>query len=112
MYGDRQGGAAGKGFSRDHDRGGTGAIHTIFLGYPSWWATMPRPVCTFLKTYGFAGKNVAPFCTHGGSGLGDSINEIRALCPQANILKGLAVRGRNAASSKDAVQEWLRSLVF
>lgn len=85
---------------------------TVFLGFPDWWGTMPRPVFTFLKTYGFAGKAIAPFCTHGGSGLGTSVSDIKALCPQANVLKGLAVRGRNAATSKDAVREWLQSIVF
>ena len=85
---------------------------TLFLGYPNWWGTLPRPVCTFLKTFDFAGKTIAPFCTHGGGGLADSVDEIRALCPRAKILKGLAVRGRNAASSKEAVQDWLQSLVF
>lgn len=85
---------------------------TVFLGYPSWWGTMPRPVFTFLKTCGFAGKNIAPFCTHGGSALGSSVSDIKALCPQANVLKGLAVRGRNAASSKGDVQKWLQSIIF
>jgi flavodoxin len=34
---------------------------TIFLGYPNWWNTMPMAVFTFLESYDFNGKVIAPF---------------------------------------------------
>ena len=37
---------------------------TVFVGYPNWWGTMPRPVAAFLSDYDFAQKTIAPFCTH------------------------------------------------
>lgn len=85
---------------------------TVFLGYPSWWGTMPRPVFTFLKTYPMEGKTIAPFCTHGGSAMGDSERDIRSLCPKARLVKGLAVRGRSVRSAGSTVDSWLQSIVL
>ncbi|SFR16592.1 flavodoxin [Desulfoscipio geothermicus] len=82
----------------------------IFVGYPNWWATMPMAVFTFLEEYDFAGKTIIPFCTHEGSALGRSVDDITKLCPQSTILDGLAIRGRNVTNAKKDVLEWLREL--
>jgi flavodoxin len=29
----------------------------VFLGYPNWWDTVPRPVATFLSEYDFSKKD-------------------------------------------------------
>ncbi|MCC8143565.1 MAG: flavodoxin family protein [Tannerellaceae bacterium] len=58
----------------------------IYLGYPNWWGTMPMAVCTFLESYDFNGKIIIPFCTHEGSGLGGSVQDIQKLCPEATVL--------------------------
>lgn len=55
----------------------------IYLGYPNYWGTMPMPVFTLLEAFDFTGKTILPFCTHEGSGLGRSIQDIRRLCPGA-----------------------------
>lgn len=83
------------------------AYDVIFVGYPNWWGTMPMPVFTFLETYDFAGKTIAPFCTHEGSSLGRSVTDIKALCPQSTILDGLAIRGSDAQRAQEQVSEWL-----
>lgn len=85
---------------------------TIFVGYPNWWGTMPMALFTFFEKYDFSGKTIAPFCTHGGSRMGRSEDDIRRLCPKARVLKGLAVRGRSAASAGKDVEAWLGSIVF
>lgn len=79
----------------------------IFLGYPNWWGTMPMPVFTFLEEYDFSGKTIVPFCTHEGSGLGRSEKDIAKLCPEATVLKGLAIHGTSAGSAKTNVSNWL-----
>jgi len=79
----------------------------VFLGYPNWWGTIPMPVASFLSEYNFSGKTIAPFCTHEGSRLGRSEHDIRALCPQATLLEGLAIRGRSVGSAQRDVSEWL-----
>jgi flavodoxin len=86
------------------------AYDVILLGYPNWWGTMPMPVFTFLEGYDFAGKAIAPFCTHEGSGLGRSVADIKELCPQSTILDGLAVRGGDVKRAQNKISEWLRRL--
>jgi flavodoxin len=82
----------------------------IFLGYPNWWGTMPMVVWSFLEEYDFSGKTIAPFCTNEGSGLGRSESDISRLCPNATLLKGLAIRGSRVGSAHKDVSEWLRGL--
>lgn len=82
----------------------------IFLGYPNWWGTLPQAVVTFLEEYDFAGKTIAPFCSHGGSRLGSGPRDIAVLCPDANLLDGLAVSGSSVSSAQKDVQNWLEGL--
>jgi len=82
----------------------------IFLGYPNWWGTMPMPVFTFLEKHNFSGKTIVPFCTHEGSGLGRSEQDIKKLCPRSVVLKGIAIRGGSVGSSDTQVSEWIDKL--
>ncbi|WP_229395352.1 flavodoxin [Methanosarcina sp. DH1] len=82
----------------------------VFIGYPNWWGTMPMSVFTFLEEYDFSGKTIIPFCTHEGSGLGRSVEDITELCPQSTILDGLAIRGSSVETAQDDVSEWLRKI--
>ncbi len=88
----------------------------IFIGYPIWWGDMPMAVYTFLESYDFAGKTIIPFCTHEGSGLGSTAGNIAAVCPDAEILDGLSIRGSVAQNSQEeaaeAVADWLRQTGF
>ena len=45
---------------------------TVIVGFPIWWGVAPRIIDTFLESYDFSGKNIIPFCTSGGSGVGRS----------------------------------------
>ncbi|MDR1315100.1 MAG: NAD(P)H-dependent oxidoreductase [Deltaproteobacteria bacterium] len=81
---------------------------TVILGYPIWWGDMPMPVYTFIESHNFNAKIVAPFCTHGGSGLSRSVTALENKLQGAQVLKGLAVPSRSADSSADDVAKWLR----
>jgi flavodoxin len=87
-----------------------GSYDVVFIGYPNWWGTVPRPIASFLSQYDFSGKTIVPFCTHGGSGLGRSVTDIAKLCPQSTILDGLAIRGGEVKNAKHKISEWLREL--
>ena len=76
----------------------------IYLGFPNYWGTMPMAVFTFLEHFDFSGKIIKPFCTHEGSGLGGSINDIRKLCPEAKVETGLAIRGGSVKMSKAEIE--------
>lgn len=82
----------------------------VFLGYPNWWGTMPMPVFSFLEENDFAGKIIIPFCTHEGSGLGNSEKDISKLCPEAILLNGLAINGSRVKEAKNNITNWLSRL--
>lgn len=82
----------------------------ILVGYPNWWGTMPMAVFTFLEEYDFTGKTIIPFCTHEGSGLGRSVEDIKKICPSSNVLDGLAIRGRSVNMAQNDVSAWLNKL--
>ena len=82
----------------------------IYLGYPIWWAKIPPPIASFLSQYSFSGKTIVPFCTHQGSRFGETLSNIRTLCPQATLLEGLAVWGRDADNAHHEVSRWLQTV--
>jgi len=82
----------------------------VFVGYPNWWGTVPRPVATFLSEYDLSGKTVVPFCTHEGSRLGRSVTDITRFCPRSTILDSLAVRGRYVKNAQNEVSNWLHKI--
>ncbi len=79
----------------------------IFLGYPIWWGDAPRIIDTFLESYDFNGKTIAPFCTSASSPLGSSATKLQDLTDSATWLEGQQFSG--GASSSD-VQSWVDSL--
>lgn len=83
---------------------------TVFIGFPNWWDTMPMILFTLLEKLDLGNRTVIPFCTHGGSRFGRSIDDLARLCPQARILKGFEVRGTRVAGAGQAVDAWLRGL--
>jgi flavodoxin len=88
-----------------------GSYDVIFIGYPNWWSTIPAPVKTFLSEYDLSGKAIAPFCTHGGGGLGHSVADISKLCPRSTMLDSFAVPGGRVKAAQNEVSEWLRKIM-
>lgn len=82
---------------------------TIYLGYPNYWGTMPMVLFTFLERFDFNGKTIKPFCTHEGSGLGHSVEDIKKLCPTAIVEKGLALHGGSVEKSEKEVDKWINN---
>lgn len=62
---------------------------TIILCSPIWWYTMVPAIKSFLASYDFAGKTIAPLITNGGYGLGKSMSDLKKLCPDSKILSVL-----------------------
>jgi len=80
----------------------------IYLGYPNWWGTFPMAVFTFLESYDFSGKTIVPFCTHEGSGMGDSERDIKKLCSEAKVLSGIAIKGSRISTADKDLANWLK----
>ena len=79
----------------------------IYLGFPNFWDTMPMPVFTFLEKHDFSGRHIRPFCTHDGGGMGRSIQDIRTICPNAQIEKELALRSAYVHLAEKEIVNWL-----
>ena len=84
---------------------------TVYLGYPIWWGDLPMCVYTFLESHDWAGKDIRPFCTHGGSGLAGTESKIASTCSGASVGQGLSIAGTTAQNSRDqaqaAVDAWI-----
>ncbi len=79
----------------------------VILGYPNWCGTMPMPVFTFLESADFSGKKIFPLCTNEGSGLAKSVSDVLRLCPDAQVMPGLSIKGSNADVCDDILRKWL-----
>ena len=78
----------------------------IILGFPNWCGTMPMPVWTFLEEYDFRGKQILPFCSHGGGGLKRSEDDLAGLCPDADIRECLSIYGSSV--NRTQLEQWLK----
>ena len=82
----------------------------IYVGFPNWWGDMPMILYTFFDTYDLSGKTVALFCTSGGSGLSNTVREVKTLEPNATVTDGLHIRDNAADNPESAVSEWLKDI--
>ncbi len=89
--------------------GGMERYDTVFLGFPIWWYREPSIIDTFMETYNFDGVKIIPFCTSGGSRIGDSGKNLQALAPGANVLPGERISAR--ASSAE-IARWAESMLI
>ena len=75
----------------------------VLVGFPVWWYREPSIIDTFMESADFTGKTVVPFCTSGGSGLGDSAKNMKALALGANVLDG---KRFSSSASFDELKKW------
>ena len=78
---------------------------TVFIGFPIWWYREPSIIDTFVESNAaaLAGKTIVPFATSGGSGMGDSSANLRALAPKAKVTEGRRFR---ASADADTLKVW------
>lgn len=84
----------------------------VLVGYPNWNADLPMPLYTFFETYDFAGKTIIPFVTQGGGGFSDTVDTIKELEPDAEVIsEGLSVSRNDVAKAQADVKEWTDALL-
>lgn len=83
---------------------------TVFLVFPLWMYTIPRPVETFLNSYDFSKKAVIPVVTHGGSGAGKSIEAIKAVCGGTVVEETLEIYCDDIPYCRERVTQWLNGI--
>ena len=83
----------------------------ILLGYPLWFSHLPNIVITQLEKLNFTNKNIYPFNTHGGSGVGSSLNDIKQYAKGANVKNGFPITGDSVRNNKEdsieKIEDWL-----
>ena len=82
----------------------------IILVYPSWWSTMPMCMFTYLDSQDLTNKHIYPICTHEGSGMGSSVNDLKKYYNEANIHNSLAVQGTYVESSTSKIIEYIKEI--
>lgn len=85
----------------------------VFVGYPNWWYDMPMAMYSFFDEYDFSGKTIIPFNSHNGSRFSNTINTIKELEPDANVIEnGFTVSERSVKDASGDVSDWLSGLGF
>jgi flavodoxin len=85
----------------------------ILLGYPIWYSHIPNIVITQLEKLDLNGKTIYPFNTHGGSGTGSSINDIKSYATNANVKDGFPINMNDIdkTSSKNKIKDWIENII-
>lgn len=85
------------------------AYNVIAIGHPIWSGQMPMALYTSLENTDLSGKTIFHFSTSGGSGLGNSQQEIARLEPNARLLPGHTVYGWGGVRDLSVVRGWLEA---
>ena len=83
------------------------AYDVIFIGYPIWWDQAPRIINTFIESHDLKGKTLVPFATSGGSGISNSVKELRKAYPDLEWQDGKLLNG----SSRNTIQNWVSDVM-
>jgi flavodoxin len=81
-------------------------IDTVYIGSPTWWGHLCRPIERFLTDYKFRGKKVYLFTSHGGSGRASTLDDVKRLCPDNNIAESIAFYG-SGTGSEGQLKNWI-----
>ena len=74
----------------------------VFIGFPVWWYREPSIIDTFIESYNFDTVKIIPFCTSGGSKIGDTWKNLQELAHGADIAEGARIPTR--ASAEDILR--------
>ena len=73
---------------------------------------MPMAMYSFFDEYDLSNKTIIPFNTSGDSAFSDTINTIKKLEPNANVIEGITIRAEDVESSQNEINEWLNDLGY
>jgi hypothetical protein len=83
------------------------AYQTMFLGFPIWGETAPPIIRSFLKAHDLSGKTVRPFITHGGYGVGDSVEVLSSHALKARLETPFVMEADQERRTMTEVKGWL-----
>lgn len=74
--------------------------------FPIWWYVAPTIINTFLEKYDLTGKKIILFATSGGSGFGNTVQELQPSAPGAEIVEGKLLN----RADKQEIEDWVKTL--
>lgn len=77
----------------------------VYVGFPIWWYVAPTIINTFLESYDLSGKTIIPFATSGGSGMGNTVEELKTSAIGAKITEGK--RFSSSVTEKE-LENWVK----
>ena len=83
------------------------AYNCIFIGYTIWWNQAPRIINTFIESYNLKGKKLIPFATSGGSGINNSVRELKNTYTDLEWDNGRLLNSANSS----AIQDWVNEVM-
>lgn len=83
---------------------------TVVLVYPLWWGTIPNAVKTFIQAEDMSGKTLHLIVTHGGSGKGNSVEDVKRLTSAQVSDNVLTIYDDDVTEAAGTVAGWLKSL--
>lgn len=83
----------------------------VFLGYPTWWATMPRPVATFVSKNDLREKLILPFSSHGGTRFGESVSDLAKIAKGARVQNAFEFNYSGGRDLGKRIDEWLGTAI-
>ncbi len=83
------------------------AYDVIFIGYPIWWNQAPRIINTFIESHDLKDMTLVPFATSGGSGISNSVNELKKAYPDLEWQNGRLLNG----ASRNAIRDWVSDVM-
>lgn len=88
---------------------------TLILGFPNWCGTAPMPVFSFLdehmKDGSLAGTRIIPFVINDGSGMQDSVADLRIHYPELDIEEGEAFENNKLDNASLKAIDWIQELM-
>lgn len=92
---------------------GLNEYETIFVGFPNWWADLPQALYSFFDEYDFSGKTIIPFNVHNGSRFSGTIETIKKLEPEAEVITdGFTVNEKDVPDAANDVADWLDEIGY
>ncbi len=79
----------------------------VYVGFPIWWYVAPTIINTFLESYDLSGKTIIPFATSGGSGMGNTVEELKPSAIGAKVLNGERFK---ASVTEKELENWVNKL--
>ncbi len=79
----------------------------VYVGFPIWWYVAPTIINTFLESYDLSEKTIIPFATSGGSGMGNTVEELKPSAIGAKVLNGERFK---ASVTEKELENWVHKL--